>query len=747
MKLQAQAYEIETGGILEAEEFGMETTDPAVIQIMLENIYPDPYVWPRELLANWMDAGGGGSLTLPEAIDPMWVIEDHGDGMDHEFMMKRYTKIFASNKRHNDDAIGGFGHGRLSPLAYTDTYNVRSRFMHEGEVWEGNYLIYRGENRIPKISAVSLGLSDVQQTGVTVTIPIGVRDIPRIVERTRFYASYLAQQPEGMSKVSYKYQNAYGGHREDDGNEMRGVRLILGGVPYPAPRELRFNDGAPVDIFFALGELQPTLARDAINADADTLEKIRQRLTTFGGEYAEVLQKEIAAEPSVLDRYALYSKVYNTIPYSLRTIIKIDTVEPVLSGEEIFKTLKGDFSLHSVQSDIDNHRYKGMAVADSTLKSIRGLAIKKLISNGLIRRNGGDEHGKAEGLNFSSYVPRYGQTNQGPNIVLFAIKAPYVTGQIKLIKEAIAAKLAEMREAGTLGQDAYALLIQYSDEQTAKDLAKLISPKLTLNWITDTSKRVELNPYISVLVVDGTKRSWGDTKAVRVSQLDNKNYVFYVRQDKERVDTTRNIFHVLINMEDSPFKNRILIGVSPNDAKYIPKKHTQALGMAVAYFRKKMPHTYDPAAVQAAIVNVNRQKKAQGETGILSTSARGGTGYADKTKPRMIDALLDHPSLKDNVELQEIKKVLDSEASSSMNALLEIRDRGLNAKSLIDYGFMKADMLTGKQPLPTVDPIDLKKVDDFYVKYPLLPLIDSEYNLRNYGYEPKVLQAIIPYIK
>lgn len=747
MKLQAQNYDIDSSGADLAEEFGMETTDPAVIQIMLENIYPDPYVWPRELLANWMDAGGGGSLTLPEVIEPSWIIEDHGDGMDHEFMMKRYTKIFASNKRDSDTAIGGFGHGRLSPLAYTDTYNVRSRFMHEGEVWEGNYVVFKGENKIPKILNTSLGLSEVKQTGVTVTIPIGTRDIARINERTRFFASYLAQQPEGMEKVKYEYQNAFGGHRGDDGNEMRGVRLILGGVPYPAPRELRLSD-APIDLYFALGELQPTLARDAVNADADTLEKIQTRLGNFAADYTKYLEAILDKEPSVLDRYNKWRKDFANLPYSLRQLLKVKNVGATLSGEEIFTKIKGNFNVHQLTADIDHHRYNGMSSTDAMLKATKGLAIKKLISSGLIRRQGGDEKGREEGLNFEYYVRRRNDSLE--NIVLFGIKGPYVTGQIKLIKEAIAAHVGKLQDAKTVAKDVTVLLIQYDDEKTGKDLAALISPKLPLNIITDSSARANTNPYISAIVADGTTtRGWGETKALRVSQLDNKHYVFYIRGDKERIDTTRSIFNVLLRLKDGPFKNKTLIGLSPADAKHLPKKHTQARAATIAHFRKEFPYAYDYPLIARLISDINKDRQKQGSAGILVAKSQvASSSYgASASGPRLIDTLAAHKDLQGSKELQEVKAVLDTESSVLLDKLNDIRNTASEISNLIDYSFLKKEMLTGTQPLPTYVPTDMSKVEAYYKKYPLLTMIETDYNLRNYGVKPGLVDALIPYLK
>lgn len=746
MKLQAQSYDLESSGADHAEEFGMETTDPAVIQIMLENIYPDPYVWPRELLANWWDAGGGGSLTLPEAIDPMWVIEDHGPGMDHEFMTTRYTKIFASNKRDSNDAIGGFGHGRLSPLAYTDTYNVRSRFMHEGEVWEGNYVVFRGENKIPKILNTSLALSEVQQTGVTVTIPIGVQDITRISNRTRFFASYLPTPPNGMGKIQYRYMNSYGGHREDDDNEMRGVRLILGGVPYPAPRELRFND-ANIDLFFALGELQPTLARDAVNADSDTLEKIRDRMNRFGADYTTHINKELDKEPSVFDRYQAWLKAVNSIPYGIRQYLKIEKAKATLDGEEIFTKIKGNFNLHILTSDIDNHRYKGMAVADASLKSLKGLQIKKLVSSGQIRRNEGDEVGRDTGIDFEYYIRRGSYANAKQNVAIFAIKAPYVTGQIKLIKEAIAAKIAEEREKGTLSNEAYILLIQYDDEKTARDLGALISPKIAVNIITDTSNRVQANPYISVMYHDTSKNSWPQTKALRVSQLDNKYLVFYVRKDKEKADSVKNLFAELSSLDDNPFKGKILVGIQPADAKYLPKNYTQALAVTVAYFRKRFKYKYDFKSVTEEIAAINSHKRKQVSSGILVSRERSSTGYANNKGERLIDILAAHEKLKDRVDIQELKTLLDSDSSQILEELNKISTTMRKIENLIARGFMKADMLTGDQPIPKSKEVDLTKVEDFYKRYPLLTMVDSEYNLRNYGYQKELIPAVIPYIE
>ena len=748
MRLKAVTIETESSG-LEATTFGMETTDPAVIQIMLENIYPDPYVWPRELLANWSDAGGGGELILPDALDPNWVIEDHGEGMTDTFMMNGYTKIFSSTKRGDDTTLGGFGHGRLSPLAYTDSYSVRSRFMHEGEVWEGTYLIYKGEDKIPNIARTSLAVSEVQQTGVTVTIPIGAKDVALLTERTKFYAQYLTTPPKGFESINYAFKTTRGGIRSVGRERIApGMRLILGGVPYSIPQAYTDhnvrNDSFNVDLFFDIGELSPTLARDTVNGDTDTIALIKDRLLEVMKEYTEALQKEIDAKPSLLERYVLAQEIRNDrIPYLMRNLVQLSDVNSQLTGELVFTAAKGDFNLHNIYSETDKWQWEEMDEATRTFKSLTGLQIKRLAGQGFMQRHGDTEHGRDAFVNLQEYLPRRysGSSKSTPQIMLFAAQMPYVTGQIKLIKEAMAAKMTKARTDGLLGKRAVAFLIQYKNLDDAKAIAKLLSPSLELTVIDDSAKRVNAAQYITVY--QATTMNWARTVAMRTSALTDKDLVIHIRKSDEKGPAVSAMLNEIRGLD--AFKGKRVISLLPADEKFLPKKYMKLSTAVMNWIKKDFPYERDEAKISAKITMV-QQANSPIDIGVLKHGLRNA---AHRAAPgtTLWQKLSEDDRLKDNKEFQDLIASLKAHKTQDVNVLYNIRDNAAIVKLLIDRGIVTKTMVgDATEDLPLVSARETAPIEAFKTKYPLLDFINDDYNMRNYGVTAETVAAIADYL-
>ena len=755
MKLNAKKIDVDN--TFNAEEFGMETTDPAVIQMLLENVYPDPYVWPRELLANWFDAGGGGELILPDPLDPNWSIEDFGEGMTDEFMAHRYTKIFSSTKRDSDKDIGGFGHGRLSPLAYTDTFTVRSRFKDEnGTIMEGNYIVFKGEHRIPKIARVSFAPSETQQTGVKVTIPIGDTDIARINKRTRFFASYLPNPPQGFETIKYDFKNEVGAfrtHGQDE--EMRGVRLIVGGVPYPVPTGVtNMHRDLPFDIFFKIGEVQPTIDRGNINGDAATLEEIKNRYNKLIENYRDGVQKEVLDQPTLLESFAKFTKISNQFQYGIRNLIfPTNFSEPFskLPISDIFKAAKGDFNLHQIVSKTDKYTYEELDLETKTFKSLTGLRIKDLSSGGIAQRRAGIEYRNhaEDGISLVDYMTtrnhRITGTEVRPQIAIFAIKNPYVAGQIRLIKEAIAAKLTEMRTPDTagnavLGSRATALLIQYDDEEDVKRIANIISPNIPVTIITDSSKRSTAQRYLTVIANE--KGSYSRTKPMKVKDLSLPNTLFMVRDPKW---TAYDIHAIMENLRKLDFlKEFRFISIQKPDMEYLPEGYQTIEGVIHQHLKKKFGYTLDVNTVLAHVRKVETLAETL-DAGILKYPVQDNKVISLK-KP-LWQALKENQALKDDEELHAVIKMIEEKKTFDSKEAREILTVVTYIERLKVAGFFIKPPVGGNRSLPILPEIQqdtIKKLND---KYPLLKALTENYQYRSYGIPPIMVEGIKDYME
>lgn len=69
MKLNESKIDVESEGFT-STGFSLEVDDPQIIEILTQKIYTDPYVFPRELMANATDGGGIHELILPDSLNP-----------------------------------------------------------------------------------------------------------------------------------------------------------------------------------------------------------------------------------------------------------------------------------------------------------------------------------------------------------------------------------------------------------------------------------------------------------------------------------------------------------------------------------------------------------------------------------------------------------------------------------------------------------------------------------------------------
>ena len=744
MKLQALKIESSSEGF-DTADFGMETNDPAVIQILLEGIYPSPYVWPRELIANWADAGGGGELLLPDKLDPNWTIEDHGPGMTDQFMAKNYTMIFHSTKRDSDEKTGGFGHGRLSPLAYVETYSVRSRYMDEesGQIMEGNYIVFKNEVRVPRIARVSLAPSEVQQTGVTVTIPIADADINTIVERTKFYASYTPTPPKGFEKLEYRFQNGTGGLRmANNRGDMQGIRLILAGIPYPVPTETRLPN-VEIDLFFEGGELQPTLSREGINADNTILALIKERYAQFIEQYRNHITADLATKKSLFEKYKTFTQVAEALPYGLRSIVFPSSYSQTFSNlpiATIYSSLKGDFNLHQIVSDTDKYSYEGLDLETKTLKSLVGLRIKSLTGTGVAQRKSGQDFAtNQEVLEFQNLVRRKysNKAVDSPQVVIFGIKAPYVTGQIKLIKEAIAAKLTDLRQADALGSYGTAMLLQYEDEADVKRLTDLFLPDEKPIIITDLSKRAASQQYISVTTASAN--TYSRTHPMKLSVLNSPDKVFVIRKPDWRAHDIHN--RLMDTLRKMPlFSGKTLVVIAEGDAKLLDAGYNVAENMIHDHIRKKWGYPLDTTLINNQMGNANSVKR-QIENHILNYRVGPENGQA---RPRLLDLLAAKEELKGDTVLQAALKLENS--IDNLDLLSRIYGFASTIGALIKWDFFVTPPKGGNRPLPVVSDEAVGVVQAFQDRFPMIKLIMAN-SYRSYGFNTEDAAVIIDYIE
>lgn len=287
MLLQSEAREVTRSGVMETAKATIKTS-AKVFNFFADQTYANkPKAICRELVANAWDShmmAGKGKIPvevwLPNLVDPVFKVRDHGLGMSHEFMMTNFMQYAdGSTKDQSNVAIGGFGIGSKSPFAYVDQYTMRVVF--DGLL--SLYSVFKDEDGIPSIALLQQKSTD-EENGVEVSFPVEPADF-NVFQQAAFEAlKYFDPLPTmygaGQKKfeaVDYAAKGKTWGMRKTSGP----LQVIMGGVMYPVdPTALsyKFNDVTAkrmltygLDIRVDIGTCSIALSREALSYDDVTV--------------------------------------------------------------------------------------------------------------------------------------------------------------------------------------------------------------------------------------------------------------------------------------------------------------------------------------------------------------------------------------------------------------------------------------------------------------------------------------------
>lgn len=182
MKVETAKMDTEVHGEIATSNFTIKA-DAFMFDTLFAGLYKDPMTAAiREIVSNAYDSNQNQPfhVRLPNAIDKIFSVRDFGEGMSHDFVMKLYTMAGHSDKRKTNQAVGGYGIGSKSPLAYTNSFNIIS--VHQG--MKSVYNVYRQDDGLPVISwFASEETSD--PSGVEVSFAVETKDIETFNEKAK----------------------------------------------------------------------------------------------------------------------------------------------------------------------------------------------------------------------------------------------------------------------------------------------------------------------------------------------------------------------------------------------------------------------------------------------------------------------------------------------------------------------------------------------------------------------------------
>ena len=255
-----------------SKSFGFEINGKA-FKALFSDIYTNKIgSVVREIGSNCRDAHvDAGCHDVPfeievysGAIDASYIeFTDYGIGMSSDTIEKLYTSFFSSSKDQDNEAIGGFGIGSKSPLAYTDSFTVTS--IKDGYK---NVAMITKQDNMPKYKLLVKDVPVESRNSTIVRIPIDKQDVQKFVYEIYEQLRYLPVLPIVKTNVEHNYKfptfDYVGPGYKIEKNKPSGITLCIGGIGYQLNRRIRgiFNDCHLV-LDIPIGALEVTLSRES----------------------------------------------------------------------------------------------------------------------------------------------------------------------------------------------------------------------------------------------------------------------------------------------------------------------------------------------------------------------------------------------------------------------------------------------------------------------------------------------------
>lgn len=382
---------------VEQIDMGIADGDVAhIMKLLRKQTYSNPIKsLVREIMSNATDAHKRcGKKETPIKVEVLespyrFVVTDYGESMDKEKVKNVYANLGSSDKRSSNEAIGGFGIGSASPLAYTNKFFIETFTLEEDKYYYRKYCQYIDESERGRIGVLKDEASYEEITGTRITVPIEKDDYYVVQQYALYYCEYLDTIPQHnideslRAKTWHSIYQANGWKfkkRErslglDSGSNPESVIAVHGQIPYPINIELlkslstidsnelktaesiiksgnRFN----LELNFEIGSLDLSTSREELQYTSKTYDAIVEKIRQFKEEVKIIFYRILNENESLRSNLLIgYEK---EIPNCLKDIaVNIPIFnEQSLSPFNLYNLTLGTQSLETyyLESDSNN---------------------------------------------------------------------------------------------------------------------------------------------------------------------------------------------------------------------------------------------------------------------------------------------------------------------------------------------------------------------------------------------------------
>lgn len=296
-----------------------------ITTLLSSNLYSDPeQSFIREIISNaWDSHVEAGTTDIPVIVrfrhcgdGGMVTIRDYGVGLSPERFQEVYCNIGSSTKRESNDFIGGFGIGKYSSLACSNTVYITS--FYEGTAYY--YVMVKSGNSIT--TNLLMEKPTDEKNGVEVTIK-NVKDIKpynKALQYITFFPNVYIDGAEDADKINSAKLKRFK-HFAAASIPITS-KLLLGNVLYPITRyHLNYDSREFLDkientgivIKFDVGEINITPNRENIIYSSDTIKKIDDRIAAAKAELDAMVDLKLIKDYNDIVEY--YKAVSFTVRY------------------------------------------------------------------------------------------------------------------------------------------------------------------------------------------------------------------------------------------------------------------------------------------------------------------------------------------------------------------------------------------------------------------------------------------------